>query len=148
MSDGSIGYYNSSSVLTELIAGNESDVLTISSSIPSWSAGAGSTWTEAADVTLTGIGQLSTGIITAYTQLDVWCFGANTTSQNTAITFNDSTSNYKNNQWIDDTYASDAGSSELPILGSNSTDPMGCKCPLVHTRLSLFRDGENITVVR
>ena len=47
MSEGSIGYYDSSSVLTELSSGSVNDVLTQGASIPSWSAPASSAvWTE------------------------------------------------------------------------------------------------------
>ena len=45
MSEGSIGYYSGSSVLTELTAGNSADVLTMGATNPSWSAPV-SVWTE------------------------------------------------------------------------------------------------------
>jgi len=95
------------------------------STAPSWVAPAAATtvWTEAADVTLGSAGQLSTGTMTAYEQLDVWVFGANSGARNTAITFNnDATANYKNNQWIDNTYSSNAGNNEIPIYGGNTTN--------------------------
>jgi len=41
MSEGSIGYYNSSSVLQELAKGSDSDVLTLASGLPSWASGGG-----------------------------------------------------------------------------------------------------------
>ena len=96
------------------------------STAPSWvtPAGAATVWTELADVTLGAPGQLSSGVLVPHDQLDVWIYGANTISQNTAITFNnDATANYKNNQWVDNTYASNAGNSELPIYGGNTTNP-------------------------
>ena len=47
MSQGSIGYYNASSVLTELTAGNSADVLTMGVTDPAWSAPVSSAvWTE------------------------------------------------------------------------------------------------------
>ena len=43
MSEGSIGYYDSSSVLTELSSGSSGTVLTMGASVPAWSAGGGVT---------------------------------------------------------------------------------------------------------
>lgn len=40
MSEGSIGYYDSSSVLTELASGSENNVLTMGATLPAWSASA------------------------------------------------------------------------------------------------------------
>ena len=41
MSEGSVGYYDSSSVLTELSAGSVNEVLTMGASAPQWSASSG-----------------------------------------------------------------------------------------------------------
>ena len=125
LSSGSILYSDGSNI-QELGVGTALDELRVSAgSVPEWytpSAGA-STWTEAADITLVSPGQLSTSTMTAYSQLDVWVFGANTISQNTAITFNnDATANYKNNQWVDNTYASNEYNFALPIYGGNTTN--------------------------
>lgn len=125
LSNGSMVYGDASEIVTELSAGNVNDVLTMGATLPSWQPISAPTtvWTEVADVTLASPGQLSTGTMTAYDQLDVWVFGANTASQNTAITFNnDATANYKNNQWVDNTYSSNAFDSGLPIYGGNTTN--------------------------
>jgi hypothetical protein len=122
---GDLLYASGANTLARLAGGTSGDVLTANGAgvAPSYQTPTGGgSWTEAADVTLGTPSQLSTGTITAYSQLDVWVFGANTSSQNTAITFNnDATANYKNNQWVDDVYASNAGNSELPIYGGNTT---------------------------
>jgi len=126
LSSGSLLYSDGSNI-QELTVGTALDELRVSAgNVPEWFTPSGpgaSTWTEAADVTLGGAGQLSTGTMTAYEQLDVWVFGANTVSQNTALTFNnDATANYKNNQWVDNTYSSNAGSSEVPVYGGNTSN--------------------------
>ncbi len=123
--NGSLIYFDGSSIAQDLPSGNANEVLTMGATLPSWQPISAPTtvWTEAADVEIVAAGQLSTSAMTAYEQLDVWVFGANTVSQNTAITFNnDATANYKNNQWVDNTYSSNAGSSEVPIYGGNTTN--------------------------
>jgi len=94
------------------------------STAPSWvaAAPASSVWQELADVTLGVSGQLSSGVFAAHDMLDIWVLGANTGANNTTITFNNSAAaNYKNNNTIDDVYASNTGNTEIPIDGSNHT---------------------------
>ena len=93
------------------------------STAPSWAAAApaATVWTELADVTLGAAGQLSSGTFAAHDLLDIWILGANTVSQNTAVTFNnDGTANYKYNWTIDGAYAAIADDTELGINGGNS----------------------------
>lgn len=123
LSSGSLLYSDGSNV-QELGIGSSNDELRVSAgSIPEWytPSAAASTWTELCDVSVTN-SSLSSGTITAMSQLDVWIKAANTSAQNTAITFNATNSSYNNNQWIDSTLSTAAGTSEIPIYGSNTTD--------------------------
>jgi hypothetical protein len=106
------------------VPANETLTAAALSTAPSWAAAApaATVWTELADVTLGVAGQLSSGSFAAHDILDIWMLGANTSSQNTAITFNGSgASNYKNNQMIDGVYASNTGNTEVTIYGANTS---------------------------
>lgn len=46
MSEGSIGYYDSSSVLTELSSGSSGNVLTMGAAVPAWGSAGGGEWTS------------------------------------------------------------------------------------------------------
>ena len=63
MSEGSIGYYNSSSVLTEISAGSENQVLAMGATIPAWSTAAGVTLTRTLKQTSTFQSTTSTSLI-------------------------------------------------------------------------------------
>jgi hypothetical protein len=120
-------FYSDGTALQQLVypAVPAGETLTASalSTAPAWVAGAAatSTWTELASVSVTN-SALSSGTITAMTQLDVWIKSANTASQNTAMTFNNTASSYNNNQWVDSTLATAAGTSEIPIYGANTSN--------------------------
>jgi hypothetical protein len=95
------------------------------STAPSWAAAGPSSavWTELADVTIGAQGQLSSGVFAAHDMLDVWICGANSTAQNTAVTFNNSAAaDYKNQQMVDGVFAANAGNNEIPIYGGNIQD--------------------------
>ena len=119
--NGSLVMFDGSSIAQDLPAGNNLDVLTMGAAVPAWTAAApaSSVWQEIADVTLGVAGQLSASFA-AHDMLDIWVLGANTAARNTTITFNNSVAaNYKNNNTIDDVYASNTGNTEIPIDGSN-----------------------------
>lgn len=121
---GDVLYENATPELARLPKGSDADVLTLASGLPSWAAPAGGgSWSTLADVTLTGVGQLSSGTFTAKDLLDIWIIGGNTISQNTAVTFNnDGTSNYKSNQMIANTYSAVADDTEVTIYGGNTAE--------------------------
>ena len=54
MSEGSIGYYSGSSVLTELTAGSESSVLTMGATNPAWVSASGAVFDKIAEQTTAG----------------------------------------------------------------------------------------------
>jgi len=90
---------------------------------PSWVAGAAAAtvWTQLADVTIGAPGQLSSGVFAAHDMLDIWIMGGNTVGQNTALTFNNSSSTaYKNNTVNNGVYASNTGNTEVTIYGANT----------------------------
>ena len=120
--NGSLIYFDGSSIAQDLPSGNANDVLTMGATLPSWQpVTSASVWTELADVSVVN-SPLSSGTFSAMTQLDVWIKSANTASQNTAIIFNNFAGSYNNNQWVDSTFAGSAGTNELPIWGGNSSD--------------------------
>lgn len=49
MNEGSMGYYNSSSVLTELSAGSSGNILTMGASVPAWGTVSGSSYAQKED---------------------------------------------------------------------------------------------------
>jgi len=116
--------YSDGVALQQLAIGAPNDQIRVSAgNIPEYftPAAASATWTELAAVSVTN-SALSSGTITAMTQLDVWIKSANTASQNTAMTFNNTASSYNNNQWVDSTLATAAGTSEIPIYGGNTSN--------------------------
>jgi len=120
---GDILYENNTPELARLAKGSDADVLTLASGLPSWAAPtSGGVWSKLQDVELTVAGQLSSGSFTAHNNLDIWCIGANTISQNTAMTFNGSGATaYKNNIMVDGVYASNTGNTEIAMYGGNTS---------------------------
>ena len=83
MSEGSIGYYNSSSVLQELTSGSSGNVLTMGATLPAWSAGASSTWTEL--INIYDAAEIDTSFVDmkTYRWLDIWVSGYLSTGSST-----------------------------------------------------------------
>ena len=97
------------------------------STAPSWAAApaASVVWEQMASVTLGAPGQLSSGVFSAKTLLDIWIIGANVNVINTAVTFNnDNAAHYRSGQFVDGVYSMYADDTEVTILASNDNDEM------------------------
>jgi len=97
------------------------------STAPSWAAApaASVVWEQLASVTLGAPGQLSSGVFSAKTLLDIWIIGANVNVINTAVTFNnDNAAHYRSGQFVDGVYSMYADDTEVTILASNDNDEM------------------------
>jgi hypothetical protein len=64
MSEGSMGYYDSSSVLTEISAGSENQVLAMGATIPAWSTASGTNLTRTLKSTASFESTTSTSLVT------------------------------------------------------------------------------------
>ena len=89
--NGSLVYFDGSSIAQDLAAGNLNDVLTMGAAVPNWSAPAGgsSTWTTLADVEISGApASLDTGVFAAHNVLAIYIFARLTVADGQAIIFN------------------------------------------------------------
>lgn len=73
LSEGSIVYGNATEIVTELSAGSEGDSLKIASGVPSWGAGASSTWTNEGSDSGDDVTTLEVSVSEADIYQVIWC---------------------------------------------------------------------------
>jgi len=124
-------FYSDGTALQQLaypgVPAGENLVAAALSTAPSWASAtpASVVWEQLASVTLGAPGQLSSGVFSAKTLLDMWIIGANVNVINTALNFNDDdSSNYKSAQFVDGSYNAYADDEYVTVLGSDDNDNM------------------------
>ena len=139
-------FYSDGTALQQLSIGAASDELRVNAgaTAPEWytpSAGA-VTWTELADVTISGASApLTSGVITAYDQLDVWIQSASAAVQNQAVTFNsDNTARYGCSQYTGGVFYSATGTTEVSIDGGGSD-------AITFLHFSIFNKSDEVGVL-
>lgn len=138
MSEGSVGYYDSSSVLTELSAGVSGTVLTMGASLPAWSvAGGFSSATQSASLA-SGQWTTSSSTAVAVTGMEITCGGTGgLVIANCNASINDAVSS-RHGIWI-----ASAGSvqTDTGAYSTNATNVTNCN----NTSLSIARASQTIT---
>lgn len=137
--------YSDGSHLQQLAVGNPNDVLTVSgANLPAWVAPSAVTtvWTELSDTTAS-TSELNSSVFSHYDNLDVWIIGANSSSQNTAVSFNDDHGNSYSYTTTGTSggFGATASGDELGIWGGNSATPV-----FIHMSIWNIVDREPVAV--
>ena len=125
---GDVLYENATPELARLPIASNGDVLTLAGGLPTWATPAsGSVWTEIADVTLTGTGNLASGTFSHYDQLQVYCWRKNSSGNSTGLIFNSTgaSNQYSSHYLTDMTTVEDYASTHSVIINGsyNTTEP-------------------------